>query len=91
MTTECDGTKDFRHEKGDGSWWENDAQGIPLCVESSHIRLRCRPCRMGNGELLTFDGHTLFARSTHLQQLFVTACLRLGKTLPGLRLKQSGG
>ena len=19
------------HKKGDGSWWENDAQGIPLC------------------------------------------------------------
>lgn len=19
------------HRKGDGSWWENDAQGIPLC------------------------------------------------------------
>lgn len=27
----CDGTADFRHEKGDGSWWAKDAQGIPLC------------------------------------------------------------
>lgn len=27
----CDGTKDFPHQKGDGSWWENDAQGIALC------------------------------------------------------------
>ncbi len=30
-TTECDGTKDFPHRKGDGSWWKNDAQGISLC------------------------------------------------------------
>lgn len=28
---ECDGTKNFYHMKGDGSWWENDARGIPLC------------------------------------------------------------
>lgn len=27
MTPKCDGT----HTKGDGSWWEHDAQGIPLC------------------------------------------------------------
>lgn len=34
----CDGTEDFRHMKGDGSWWENDAQGIPLCRVCSTCR-----------------------------------------------------
>ena len=28
---ECNGAKEYRHQKGDGSWWTNDAQGIPLC------------------------------------------------------------
>lgn len=27
----CDGTESFFHKKGDGSWWEMDARGIPLC------------------------------------------------------------
>jgi len=27
----CSGTKDAEHTKGDGSYWVNDAQGIPLC------------------------------------------------------------
>lgn len=29
-TKQCDGSKGFRHTKGDGSWWKNDARGIPL-------------------------------------------------------------
>lgn len=27
---ECDGSEKFYHIKGDGSWWANDARGIPL-------------------------------------------------------------
>jgi hypothetical protein len=27
-----------RHEKGDGSWWENDARGIPLARVCSDCR-----------------------------------------------------
>jgi hypothetical protein len=26
------------HAKGDGSWWVNDAQGIPLCRVCSECR-----------------------------------------------------
>lgn len=32
-----------RHEKGDGSWWENDARGIPLarvCEECREEKLK---------------------------------------------------
>lgn len=29
---------DHRHIKGDGSWWESDAQGIPLCRVCSECR-----------------------------------------------------
>ena len=36
------------HTKGDGSWWENDAQGIPLCRVCAKCRKeklsRYRPC-----------------------------------------------
>lgn len=46
MSEQCDGSKEFRHTKDDGSWWENDARGIPLvrvcdqCCEAklSHFR-----------------------------------------------------
>ena len=31
MSNTCTGRADARHENGDGSWWANDAQGIPLC------------------------------------------------------------
>jgi len=33
----CNGKDDFQHEPGDGSWWEKDAQGIPL-------RRVCKTC-----------------------------------------------
>jgi hypothetical protein len=29
--TPCDGTKNAVHTKNDGSHWERDARGIPLC------------------------------------------------------------
>lgn len=40
--TQCDGSKDFSHRKDDGSWWENDAQGIPLC----RVCATCRPAKL---------------------------------------------
>jgi len=30
LTMACDGSKEYHHTKGDGSWWANDARGIPL-------------------------------------------------------------
>ena len=38
MTVSCEG----KHTKGDGSWWENDARGIPLarvCVMCKKVKL----------------------------------------------------
>jgi len=38
VTTSCAG----KHTKGDGSWWENDARGIPLtrvCVKCKKAKL----------------------------------------------------
>lgn len=32
--------KDHNHTKGDGSWWEHDAQGIPLCRVCSGCRTK---------------------------------------------------
>jgi hypothetical protein len=44
---ECDGSEGFMHTKRDGSWWENDARGIPLrrvCSECKEAKLaRYRP------------------------------------------------
>jgi hypothetical protein len=40
----CDGTAQAYHIKGDGSWWENDAQGIPLkrvCDKCIDAKLAC--------------------------------------------------
>ena len=34
ISSQCDG----QHTKTDGSWWENDARGIPLC----RVCLGCR-------------------------------------------------
>lgn len=30
--------RDHLHRKGDGSWWEHDARGIPLCRVCSSCR-----------------------------------------------------
>ncbi len=54
MTTECDGTKDFQHEKGDGSWWENDAQGIALCRVCS----KCREAKLSRYRPEILTGYT---------------------------------
>lgn len=38
----CDGSESFPHEPGDGSWWENDARGIPL----RRVCDRCRRAKL---------------------------------------------
>jgi len=38
-----DALRNHRHEKGDGSWWENDAQGIPL----ARVCNECRKAKLG--------------------------------------------
>ena len=47
----CNGSENFSHTKGDGSWWENDAQRIPLC----RVCDVCRSAKLGRyrPEILT--------------------------------------
>ena len=51
---DCDGSKNFTHEKGDGSWWENDAQGIPLCRVCS----TCREAKLSRYRPEILTGYT---------------------------------
>jgi hypothetical protein len=42
----CDGSKNYRHEKNDGSWWDVDSKGIPTdrvcdkCIEAKRSKYR---------------------------------------------------
>jgi hypothetical protein len=38
----CDGTKRMMHTKDDGSWWANDARGIPL----ARVCAKCRAAKL---------------------------------------------
>jgi hypothetical protein len=48
MSNQTEELKRHPHTKGDGSWWEHDARGIPLCRVCSLCReaklSRYRPC-----------------------------------------------
>lgn len=53
-TETCDGTKNFMHTKGDGSWWENDAQGIPL----QRVCATCKSAKLSGYRPEILTGYT---------------------------------
>lgn len=42
------------HEPGDGSWWEHDAQGIPLC----RVCTECRKAKLAQFRPEILSGYT---------------------------------
>lgn len=45
---------DCHHTKGDGSWWEHDAQGIPLC----RVCDKCRKAKLARYRPEILTGYT---------------------------------
>lgn len=52
--SEAPDLKNHPHMKGDGSWWENDAQGIPLC----RVCGECREAKLSRYRPEILTGYT---------------------------------
>jgi hypothetical protein len=53
MASQCNGRAGFGHERGDGSWWVHDAQGIELC----RVCARCERTKLSRYRLEILTGY----------------------------------